>query len=56
MEKIAIEKGYVPVDKVDKNLAILVCADPNSGSSKLQKAAKFGTRIISVEEFLEATK
>jgi NAD-dependent DNA ligase len=53
MEKIAIEKGYVPVDKVDKNLSILVCADPNSGSSKLQKAAKYGTQIISVEEFLK---
>lgn len=52
MEKLAIERGYTPVDKVDKNLTILVCADPNSGSSKLQKAAKYGTKIISENDFL----
>ena len=51
MEKIAVEKGFIPMDHVDKNLNILVCADPNSGSSKLQKAAKLGIKIISVTDF-----
>ena len=51
MEKIAVEKGFIPIDHVDKNLNILVCADPNSGSSKLQKAAKLGIKIISVTDF-----
>ena len=52
MEKIAEERGFIPMDKVDKNLNILVCADPNSGSSKLQKAAKYGTKIISEQDFM----
>lgn len=51
MEKIAVEKGFIPMDHVDKNLNILVCADPNSGSSKLQKASKLGIKIISVTDF-----
>lgn len=37
---------------IAKDTDILVCADPNSGSSKLQKATKFGTRIISYEELM----
>lgn len=37
---------------ISKDTDILVCADPNSGSSKLQKATKFGTRIISYEELM----
>lgn len=52
MEEIARSKGYIPMDHVDKNLNILVVADPNSNSSKLQKAKKYGTKIISEEEFL----
>lgn len=53
MEKIASDRGFIPMDHVDKNLSILVCADPNSGSSKLQKAAKYGTKIISEKDFME---
>lgn len=41
------------VDSVTKDLNILACADPNSGSSKLQKAAKNGTKVISYNELLE---
>jgi DNA ligase (NAD+) len=41
---------------VSKDTKILVCADPNSGSSKLEKARKFGTRIISYSELLELIK
>ena len=32
---------------VNKNLDMLVCADPESGSSKMVKAAKLGVKIIS---------
>ena len=56
MEAIAKELGYVPMDHVDKKLSILVCADPNSGSSKLEKAKKNGTKIISESEFLSWRK
>ena len=56
MEKLAESIGFVPIDKVDKTLNILVCADPNSGSSKLQKAAKYGTKIISENEFMSWIK
>lgn len=40
-------------DSVTKDLDILVCADPNANSSKLQKAAKNGVKIISYDDFLE---
>lgn len=43
---------YSVKDSVTKDLDILVCADPNSGSSKLQKAAKNGTKLMSYEDFL----
>lgn len=44
---------YTVKDAVTKDLDILVCADPNSGSSKLVKAAKNGTKLMSYEAFLE---
>ena len=47
-----VEGKYVVKDSVTKDLDILVCADPNSGSSKLQKAAKNGVRIMSYDDFL----
>lgn len=52
-ELTAMASGkYTVKDAVTKDLEILVCADPTSGSSKLQKAAKNGTRLMSYEEFL----
>ena len=38
---------------VTKDLDILVCDDPNSGSSKLEKAKKNGTRVITYDEFMD---
>ena len=38
---------------VTKDLDILVCDDPNSGSSKLEKAKKNGTRVITYKEFMD---
>lgn len=56
LSEMAIKAGYDVKDLVTKDLTILVCADPNSGSSKLQKAAKNGTTVISYEEFLKNSK
>ena len=52
LTEMAEEKFEVKTS-VTKDLDILVCADPNSGSSKLEKAKKNGTLIISYEEFQE---
>ena len=50
---IEIAEGkYEIMDSVTSTTDILVCADPCSGSTKLQKAAKNGTKIISYEDFL----
>ena len=53
MEAKAIEKGFSPVDSVNKDLTILVVADINSTSSKTVKAKKLGVKIISEQEFFE---
>lgn len=45
---------YTVVGSVTKDTKILACEDPNSGSSKLQKAAKNGTKIISYDELLKS--
>ena len=39
--------------RVSKELDYLIVADPSSGSSKLQKAAKLGVKIIDEDDFLE---
>lgn len=46
------EGKYKVVDSITKDTNILACGDPNSNSSKLQKAKKNGTKIISYEELL----
>lgn len=51
-ENIAKEKGITPVSTVSSNLTYLVVADVNSNSSKMQKAKKYGTKILTVEEFI----
>lgn len=43
-------------DPMTKATQILVCADPGSGSAKLQKAAKNGVKVISEAELLELLK
>lgn len=47
-----VENIYEVKDNVTKELDILVCEDPNSGSSKLQKATTYGVKIMSYDEFL----
>ena len=51
LEALAREAGYEPVGSVTSTLTVLVCADPNSGSSKMKRAREAGTKTISEEEF-----
>lgn len=48
---MAEELGYSVGSSVTKETTLLVCADVNSGSSKLKKAEKNGIKIISYDEF-----
>lgn len=43
-------KGYELVDSVTKELSLLVVADPESKSSKAEKAKKLGVKVISESE------
>jgi len=52
LEKLAAERGYAVGRAVTKNTALLICADVNSGSSKLKKALAYGIEIKTYEEFL----
>lgn len=49
---IAESKGAKFSSSVSKNTTHLVCKDPNSGSSKLEKAKSLGVKVISVDDFL----
>ncbi|MBO5689294.1 MAG: hypothetical protein J6S73_05140 [Lentisphaeria bacterium] len=52
-ESLAKEYGMEPVDQVTESLSLLVAADPAEKSTKLERAAKWGTEIISADEFLK---
>ena len=53
LEKMVEKNGGEVKSSVSGNLTYLVQADPNSTSSKSEKARKIGTKIITPEEFLE---
>lgn len=52
-ENIAKKIGYTPVDKVTKDLSILVCMDVSSNSGKLKTARKYNIEIISLDEWMK---
>lgn len=54
LSDMAIKAGYLPQGSVTSKTNLLVCADPNSGSSKMKKAQQNGTKIISYDEFLKS--
>lgn len=56
LEKMAAEAGADVKNSVGKGLTYLVIADPSSTSSKAQAARKFGTSLISEDEFLDLVK
>jgi DNA ligase (NAD+) len=53
LEAMVEEKGGRALSDVTRGLDYLVMADPESKSSKSQKARKLGTRVLSEEEFFE---
>lgn len=52
-EALAKEYGMEAVDQVTESLSMLVAADPAEQSSKLAKAKKWGTPILSIHDFLD---
>ncbi len=53
LQRLIEERGYEFSSSVTKSTSILLCEDPEGGSSKLQKARKNGIRLMSYTEFLE---
>jgi len=51
-EDLAKQYGFEPVKTVSKKLDLLVTVTKNHSSSKVNKAKKWGVRIISLDEFL----
>ena len=51
-QKLVVEAGGTITTTVTKTLSYLVTNDPQSGSSKLQQAQRYGTTIITEEQFL----
>lgn len=47
-----LEGKYVILNKVSKDLNILVVADPSKNSTKQQKAEKIGVKIMSIDEIM----
>lgn len=47
------EEGGEYSNSLTKDCNILIANNPNSGSSKLKKAEKYGTKVISEEQFLK---
>jgi DNA ligase (NAD+) len=51
-ERLAGTAGYKPADSVTEKLSLLVIADMNENSSKMEKAKKYGVKIIPLSEWL----
>ena len=54
--KLAEDAGFEVKNAVSKGLTYLVTPDPNSGSSKNEKAKKYGTAVIDEAAFMELVK
>lgn len=52
-EDIIISKGGKIGSSVSKNTTHLVCKDPDSGSSKLEKAKLMGIKLISINDLIK---
>jgi DNA ligase (NAD+) len=46
-------KGQVTTDTFSKTINYLIAADPNSGSSKMEKAKKYGIKVIDELELMD---
>jgi DNA ligase (NAD+) len=49
-EELIVSRGGKIGSSVSKNTTHLICKDPNSGSSKLEKAKLLGVKIMSLED------
>lgn len=49
-EELIVRRGGKIGSSVSKNTTHLICKDPNSGSSKLEKAKLLGVKIMSLED------
>lgn len=54
--KLAEAAGFEVKNTVSKGLTYLITPDPNSGSSKNEKAKKYGTTVIDEAAFMELVK
>jgi DNA ligase (NAD+) len=54
--RLAEAAGFEVKNAVTKGLTYLVTPDPNSGSSKNEKAKKYGTKVIDEAAFMELVK
>jgi DNA polymerase-3 subunit epsilon len=55
LEQIAASHGFQPVSSVSKKSCdLLVAADPESSSTKAQKARQYGVPVLSAAQFLSA--
>lgn len=54
--KLLETNGYVWADGVDKDLHMLLCDDPESGSTKNKKAAKLGIKVMTYDAFFASLK
>jgi len=52
LEQMVESRGGTLLSGVTKDLNFLVMADPNSGSSKAEKAKKYGTQCLNEEQFM----
>lgn len=52
-EQLALEHNYIPSDKVDKTLDLLVTTEMDRQSSKMMAARKYGIKIIELNQWLE---
>jgi DNA ligase (NAD+) len=46
-------KGDVFIDRVTKDVNILICEDINGGSTKLEKARKMGVKLVSYSDYFK---
>jgi DNA ligase (NAD+) len=54
--QLALQHNYVTSDNVTKELTYLICDNPDSTSSKVQKAKKYGINVITTDEFNKLLK
>jgi DNA ligase, NAD-dependent len=52
LEQMVKDRGGMVMGSVSRGLSYLVIADPNSTSSKAEAARKYGTKLISEDEFM----